>query len=180
MESLWHGFEGGLDDNIIGGPLTQYKDTLGELKEITGDNYDGFMPHTWVTKGSGRHLVCHTRDLHAQISSLLGELRPKYAPGQVPHFVKDNASIALSISQYVNQEVNVIQNLIVQVALKLEALEDSYPVDSPERNFITKLKDGLSSVKDIATLVGLIITTAQAVGIDLDKLHIILKALNLS
>lgn len=178
LESLWHGLEGHLEGDIVEGPLAQYQTTLDELQELTNHDYDGFMPHTWSAEGG--HLACHTRDFYAQVSSILGELRPTYAPGQVPHFIKESQSLAVSVSQYVNQEVNVTQELKVNIALELGRIEDTYEEGTPERNFITRLKEGLNSVKDIASLVGLIVTTAQAVGIGLDKLHTILTALKLA
>jgi hypothetical protein len=85
----------------------------------------------------------------------------------------------LSVNQSVNQEVNVTQNLIIDIAVKLEKLENEYPEGSPERNFITRLKDGLKGIKDVAQLIGLLATTAQAVGLDTEKLVHILRALNL-
>ena len=176
LESSWHGLEG-MSGNTVEGMLTQYQEVLEELEELTGGDFDGFMPHTWSNEEN--HLTCHTQDLRAQISSLMGELRPVYFSEQVPFFIKDTQAIALSVNQYVNQEVNVTHSLVVDIALKLEKLESSYVKNTPERKFASKLKDGLKNVKDIASLIGLIVTTAQSVGLQMDKLIEILKALKL-
>ncbi|HVS79018.1 MAG TPA: hypothetical protein VHD84_01880 [Candidatus Saccharimonadales bacterium] len=177
LEGLWNGLEGRTGDTVAG-PLTQFEEALNQLEQITAGDYDHYMPDTKTVAGDKK--ACSTQDLHTQISGLLGNLRASYFPEQSPHYSRESERYLLSVNQSVNQEVNVTQNLIIDIAVKLERLENEYAEGSPERNFITRLKDGLKGVKDVAQLIGLLATSAQAVSLDVDKLVHILRALNLA
>lgn len=177
LEAVWNGLDG-MSEDIVGGALIQYQETLTELGTLTTNNYDSFMPHTREADDA-HNICCRAQDLRLQVSGLMGELRPLFAAEQRPHYTKESEAYVLSVNQSVSQDVNVTQNLIVDIALKLESLESSYADGTPEKNFILKLKDGLKSVRDVASLIGLLIATAQSVGLDIDKLQHILSALKL-
>lgn len=178
LEAVWNGLDG-MTDDIVGGVLVQHQQTLDELESLTENDYDSFMPHTREVDDE-HHIACRAQDLRVQVSGLMGELRPLFAAEQRPHYAKESEGYVLSVNQYVSQEVNVTQNLVVDIALKLESLEGNYAENTPEKNFIVKLKDGLKSVKDVASLIGLLVTTAQSVGLGIDKLEQILRALHLA
>lgn len=178
LEAVWNGLDG-MTDDIVGGVLVQHQQTLDELESLAENDYDSFMPHTREVDDE-HHIACRAQDLRVQVSGLMGELRPLFAAEQRPHYAKESEGYVLSVNQYVSQEVNVTQNLVVDIALKLESLEGNYAENTPEKNFIVKLKDGLKSVKDVASLIGLLVTTAQSVGLGIDKLEQILRALHLA
>ena len=185
LEDQFHALEGGSEDRlIVDGPCLQFKITLDELRSLTNRDYGSFMPNSWLD--SDGHLVCHTKDLRTQIGGLLGELRPIYMPGAVPYFIKESQPVAVSVNTSVNQDINVTQevevtlNIVYQVALKLEGIENSFDYGTPERNFITRLKGGLNTVKNYANLMALIMIIARDVGLDVNSLHDILRSLGIA
>jgi len=182
LETLAHELEGCSETaETIGGPLAQYQTTLDELSQLTGGrDYDGFMPH--LSDNQGDDLVCLTKDLRVACGTLLGELRQEFLPEQEQYYrpatqQAPNTTVSVTTDIDVNQEVRVTQTLVNEIESKLEKLEESYAKDSPEHKFITTLKSKLGSVKNVANLMALMLNTAQTVGLDVSKLHIIMKAL---
>ena len=169
LEGLWIGLEG-KSKNTTGGPLDQLKVVIEELNHTADEDYDSFLPHCWQTKES-KSETCDTADLRAQISSLLGNLRVSFLPGQLPHFVKEAPASQLSVTQNVSQDVQVTQTIILDVANTLVRKENSYKTGTKEHKFITLMQDGLKAVKDTSSLLMLIFNTAHSVGLTLDKVR---------
>jgi hypothetical protein len=167
--SLYHGLgEPKSSESIGGGPFDQYFNAIQSLQELSGQNLQHFLPHTWEG-GSGQRWG-HTRDLKVQIGGLLGWLRANYLTERAPHYAQDQ-HVSTSISQTVNQEVNVMQVVTLDITEKLTAKQSEFREGTKERGFIEKVKAGLRGVKDTASLLALITQTAQQLGLSIEQLH---------
>jgi hypothetical protein len=165
LDSLLRGLgDSTTGSRTVGGPFYQYLKVIDELTKLTEQDLEHFIPRYNDQKGDK---ACSTRDLIAEISGLLGWIRGNYLPDKQAHYL-NTSSPANQIM--INQEVNVTQSMIINITELLTARQDKFSPDSKERNFIDKVKAGLASVKDAASILNLIIQTASQCGLSLAEL----------
>lgn len=153
---------------VSGGPITQYEKIVADLEAITGEGLQHFMPETTRNSTGIWYL---SKDLKTQSSSLISWVRASFLPKkETPHYIQPN-NPATSISQTVNQDVNVTVSVVVELMNFLNEKEKEFEEGSKERGFIDKLKAGLKGVKDTTSILALIPQIAVQCGITLAELH---------
>ncbi|MCJ7663521.1 MAG: hypothetical protein MUO24_04705 [Desulfobacterales bacterium] len=143
----------------------QYNSTIVKLNELTVKNYD---EHKLKPTRGGAGKLYITKDSYRQkLGGLIAQLRCEYSLDEVAPFAEKPSTI-INLSQNQNQSVYVqlqmeVSNLINE---KLGMVQDG----SKEKTFLEKIKESLSSVKNVSQLVTLFLMTAQQVGITIGQL----------
>lgn len=184
LEAMWHSLEPHQDGNVIDGPLALFINTTEELSELTQVDYSPYIPDKWSTKEGKQS--CAFADLKIQVSALLGELRSVYVPESIPHFIKQSQAEAANISSLpqIHLQQNVQQNVtfqqtLIDIAGKLEQATSTAEVGSKKRTFFEKLKTVLYQAKDYASLMALMVQTAQSIELPMNELSEVLQSLGL-
>lgn len=179
LEALWHSLEPHESGTITDGPAKLFITSTEELHTLTYTDYSAFMPD--VQRSDDDKVTCSFVDLKIQVSALLGELRHEYVPESMPHFIKVTESDVpnINIQQNVEQNVSFSQTLI-HIAGRLEQVGNTTEIGTKKRTFIDTLKTVLHQANDYASLLALMVSTANTIDLPMSELLEILQSLGLA
>lgn len=142
----------------------QYYPAIKELNEITGKDYDKFKISP-IMGGSSYfvRVVGYRSCLAGLISRLHGE-----------YFSDEPAPFSGMPSTIITQQQAQTQSMDVQILLDLQTKIDSqiskYAEGTPERDFLEKIKVGLSNIRNVNELISLLLRTGKEIGLSIDQI----------
>ena len=143
----------------------QHNNTIDELNSLTEKNYDKhkFMPVRLMSKN-----MAITKDIYRQkLGGLIARLHSEYFSDEPVPFAEMPSTI---ITQSQNQSQSVHIQLLLEVNDLINEKLNKVEEGSKEKGFLERIKDSLSSVKNISQLVTLLLTTAHQFGISIEQL----------
>lgn len=155
-----------------------YNAIVDSLSAVSGKDYGQFkIEPKWQewNRGSGHNVVNGTF-FRQKLNGLINHLHGEYFTNERAPFSGEPQNV-FEQNQVVTQNTNieVLMMTVLEVQERLIKEESKYPPDSPEGNFIKKLKDALKGVKSNIDLIITILQTAIAVGLSIEKLKNIFK-----
>lgn len=144
-----------------------FHSTISELNTLTGKNYDKFKV-TPLHAGGGSQFVRVT-EYRTKLSGLISRLHGEYFSDEREPFSGMPSTI---ITQTQNQSQNI------QILLEIQSVIDKNltTVEDPtEKSFLQKIKDSLSSVKNITELLNLILATGSSMGLTVEQISKLFK-----
>lgn len=158
---------------------------LNQLCKLTQDDHFLSLAANPTSVGGGRQFILTSnlaRSVYQATSYLfetqnLADQLPPIKPEN-----RGNGNITQTSISHQNQEnfqnthinIEFNQTLTYVTEVLVEAKSD-YPEDTKERTFIDKVKSGLSTTKNTAEIIRLILTTASELGIAVDILSKLFK-----
>lgn len=143
----------------------QHNITIDELNSLTDKNYDKYKL-TPIMLNSKRLVI--TRNMYRQkLGGLIARLHGEYFKDEPVPFAEMPSTI---ITQSQNQSQSVHIQLLLEVNDLINEKLNKVEEGSKEKGFLERIKDSLSSVKNISQLVTLLLTTAHQFGISIEQL----------
>lgn len=149
--------------------LEQVNQAIENLNRVTGDDYTRFNMVSEVEPDESPMYAALGADLYrSKLNGLIMSLHGRYFSDEVPPFSGTPTTI-VSQSQQQNQELRVQMVLEVQDIIneKLSKLDES---SKKEKGFLEKVKGGLQSIRSVAQLIWLLLSTAKDYGLSIDEL----------
>lgn len=154
-----------------------YNGVVNRLNAVTGKNYDHhkIAPKSEMWNGGVSHIVNGTL-FRQKVNGLINFLHAEYFPNERPPFSGEPQNI-FETNQTVTQstEIQVLMVTVLELQEKLIRAEKDFPEGTPENKFIKIFKDALKGTKSNMELIMLMLQTAQAVGLTVDKLASLFK-----
>jgi len=147
----------------------QYNKTIDELNSVSGNNYDRFKIQP--IKGQYQEFVrilTYRNKLGGLISRLHGEF---YLDDPVPF----SGMPATVISQTQQQAQSFQVQMLLEIQGKIDEKIPKFDKGTKERNFLEKVKNSLSLVRNFVELVLLLLRTGKDIGLTLDQVLNIFK-----
>lgn len=141
----------------------QYNDTIKELNKVTGKDYSRYE----LIPEQGNGPFVYTVAYRQKLGGLIARLHVEYFPDETPPFAEMPSTI---ITQSQNQNQSLQVQLLLEVSDLIHEKLGTVKEGSNEKTFLERVKASLSSIKDVAQLISLLITTAQQSGITIDQL----------
>ncbi|MFT5036613.1 MAG: hypothetical protein ACI9VM_000175 [Candidatus Azotimanducaceae bacterium] len=140
------------------GVSEKYHSLLDKLRaELPDLNTDEYKIRV---KQSQRGPTIDTPDYKTKVESLIGNIKGR--------FDFDSTEFNNGHTFIQNQTVSV--ELVLNLQEKVIELRDKYKVGTPERSFLEKLKSSLSSIKDGADIIKIVLSEAKTAGLSVEKL----------
>lgn len=143
---------------------TQFNSTIDELNTASNEDFNKFK----ITgiKHSQSYSYISVSELRMKLGGLIARLHGTYFTDEpVPFSGMPSTTINVSNQQEQSQYQTMIIELRENIDRKLNKLEEG-----EEKNFLTELKNRLSTVSDFATLIGLISQLGVEFNIGIDQL----------
>ena len=144
---------------------TQYNLTIDELNNVSGENYDRFkiQPKPNVRGSIYMGIIAYRSKLGGLISRLHAE-----------YFSDEQAPLSETPSTVISQTQKQSQSFQVQMLLEIQSkidkkLQELGPEDK-KRGFLEKVKGALTSVRNTAELIALILSTGQQFDLTIKEL----------
>lgn len=150
----------------------QLNNAVTLLNKTTGNDYNRFTIEPKYETGLGKFIELNSYRL--KLGGLINNLYGQYFADEVEPFSgKPSTIINQQQSQSQHQEVfvKILFDIRDKIDEKLPTLADG----SPEKTFLQKLKDSLSSISSIAGLLNTLFTLANQYGVSIDQLSTIFK-----
>jgi hypothetical protein len=142
---------------------------INELEDLSPHSYGKFKIHPEIRGQTG---FVNVTALRVNLGGLIDRLHAEFFSDEPNPFIGGPSTI-ISQEQSQEQTTNVVMLLDVHEKI-VEKLNDEQ-TNPDERKYLETLKGGLSSAKSALGLINLILSTANTVGIELDKLTQIFK-----
>ena len=144
----------------------QINQRIGELKDITKKDYDGYKMKELETTQSGQQCM-GSEDYRANLAGLISRLHGEYFFQEPPPFAGMPSTI---ISQQQTQNQATHFQILLDIESKIDEKMKAYPDESGERTFLEKVKASLSKVSNVTELPIVILKTAKDVGLTIEQL----------
>lgn len=146
-----------------------YNKIVDRLNETSGNNYFEFRVEPKTDYGGSSYV--NGTFFRQQLNGLINHLHAEYFKDERSPFSGESPAI-FQQNQTVTQntDVQVLMMTVLEVQEKLIKKEEEYAPDTPENKFIKTLKETLKGVKSNIDLVNLILQTALASGLTLERL----------
>jgi len=139
---------------------TPYNQAVEELESVSQDDYSRYKMQP------NQAGLADVRVLRIKLGGLISRLHGKYFIGeQVPFSGMPSTIITQSQGQSQDFRVEMVLNIQGKIDERISKFDEG----SKERSFLQKIKDSLSSVKDIHQLLMLLLQTGKTFGFDLEK-----------
>jgi len=159
-----------LNEALGKGLWEQVNQTINELNQMTGEDYNRFkiVPETEQDLDGEYYSVVPVVLYRSKINGLISRLHGKYFSDEIPPF-SGTPTAVFSQSQEQTQTFQVQLLLEVQSKIdeKLSSLGES---NKKEKGFLEKVKSRLSSIRTVAQLILLLLSTAKECGLSIDEL----------
>jgi hypothetical protein len=132
---------------------------LGELTTATGADYARFRVERQRSEFGGPYI--NGAEYRSKLSGLVSRLEQEYGLQATP--ASSRETVTLNLNQTLSQLTHVSLN--IELRQVIEERLHQYAEGSKERNFFERLSASLGAVKDVAGLIALVGTTAEAVGL---------------
>jgi hypothetical protein len=140
-------------------PWLQYNDSIRELEQLTGENYDRFIIKP--EKSNGFNIV-QIMSYRQTLGGIISRIHSIYFSDETPPFSGTPQTI---ISQSQNQSQSI--QMLLDIQSKIENELTKAKGDGQKEGFLSNLKGKLSHVKDVNDLLKLILKTAKDFNINL-------------
>lgn len=150
----------------------QFNNAITLLNEITGNNYSRFAIEPRFETGIAKFIELNAYRL--KLGGLINNLYGQYFPDEAEPF-SGKPSTIINQQQSQNQNQQVFVKILFDVRDKIDEKLPTLADGSPEKTFLQKLKDSLSSISSIAGLLNTLFTLANQYGVSIDKLSAIFK-----
>jgi len=147
----------------------QLNQSIDELNEVTGKDYSKFK--VYASKGMTGESI-NIAAYRSKLGGLIDRLHAEYFVDEPKPFSSTPTTI-ISQGQFQEQSTQVFMLLEVQEKILKRLSDENTTLE--EKNFLKKLKENLGSVRSVVELIGLILSTARAMNINLDSLINLLK-----
>jgi hypothetical protein len=149
------------------------KEIIEELGNLTGNNYSRCEVEQKLIPYNGDvNPEVEISEYRTKVGALISRIHSEFFYNSPPPFSgMSGTSIHLTQTQEQNQSQKMVLDFQEFINEKLK----NYDVSSEERGFLEKIKSALSGVKNAAQLVGLILTTGQALGFTVEKISSIFQ-----
>lgn len=147
----------------------RYNTTIDELSNISGEDYSDYKvnPIVWADSPAVEIL-----DYRTKLGGLIARLHGKFFPDEPPPFSGMPSTI---ITQTQQQTQSFQIQTLLEIQSKIDEKTPQFNEDSKERKFLDKIKDSLSSVKDVSQLITLILKVGKEIGLTLSQILNIFK-----
>jgi hypothetical protein len=144
----------------------QINQRIGELKDITKKDYDGYKMKELETTQSGQQCM-GSEDYRANLAGLISRLHGEYFSDQPPPFAGMPSTM---ITQQQTQDQTTHVQILLDIQSKIDEKLSECPDGSTEKTFLEKVKASLSGVGNVTGLLSLISKTAEEVGLSVEQL----------
>jgi hypothetical protein len=144
---------------------------IQELATATSADYSRFRVD-WERGDTGPWV--NAADYRSKLSALIGRLEEEFGLGAQPGSGGLGAgpggggAVTLTLNQTLSQLTHI--GFTVELGEAIDEKIQEVPEDSNERRFLDRLKESLATVKDAASLLGLIASSAKATGVAIDDI----------
>ncbi|MCK5466629.1 hypothetical protein KAI56_04020 [Candidatus Parcubacteria bacterium] len=148
----------------------QYNETINELNEISGKDYNRFqIKEEDIVRSSGDiRVLTYRNKLGGLIAKLYGE-----------YFFDEIAPFSSMPGTVINQTQQQSQSFQVQMLLEIQSKIDEkiseFEEGTKEKSFLDKIKDSLSPIKNTTELLALILKTGKDFGLTVEQILNVLK-----
>jgi hypothetical protein len=148
------------------GMWESYHNTLGRLTEITHEEYNDFKLEI---KTARMGLNDDYKYNYVELDNFLFQLGGLITLLYGEYFFEERNPLDGTPSTVINTTQNQSQSLKFEIIVEMTELItkqlENYKKDTPERNFLEKVKDGLKDGKGITELINLILKTGTSLGL---------------
>ncbi|MDO8739946.1 MAG: hypothetical protein Q7J54_00035 [Candidatus Woesearchaeota archaeon] len=146
----------------------QINNTINELNKITEKNYDSFRLSPEIMRGNGMntHEYIHIATYRLKLGGLIAKLHGEF-------FSEEPAPFSGMPSTIINQTQQQNQSLQVQMLLEMQEeinKKIQKTEDPQEKTFLEKIKSSLSSVKNAAEFVALVLKVGNDLGLTIQQI----------
>ena len=143
----------------------RYNSAVDELSKITEEDFSRFkvIAETIPWNRETRRRI-NIKTYRSNLSGLISRLHGQYFSDEI-HPFSGTPSTIISQSQTQTQHIQIL----LEIQSRLDEKLPGYKVGSKERTFIEKLKTSLASVKEVGSLVTLILKTAKEFGLSIEE-----------
>lgn len=143
----------------------QFNAAIGELNNISGNNYDRFMIHPKVG-GAGEPFV-QISTYRSKLGGLISRLHGEF-------FSDETAPFSGMPTTIISQSQQQTQSFQIQMLLEIQSTIDQkmsqFEQGSKEKRFLEKVKTSLASIRNITQLVALLLKVAHEVGLTIEQI----------
>jgi len=150
----------------------QVNSTIDALNELTGKDYSRFKITPEPSHAPGSSGFVRVVVFRQKLGGLINTLHAEYFGEEVKPF---SGSPSTVISQQQSQEQNVDISMILQVQERIVKRLESDTIEPEEKKFLESIKDKLAGIKTWLEFLNLILSTAKATGLSMDKLEAIFR-----
>lgn len=146
----------------------QYNQTIDELNNVTGKNYDRYKVEVRSINWRGTiRLVINSQSYRIKLGGLIFRLHGEYFSDEPPPF-SGMPSTVITQHQIQNQ-VTYVQ-ILLDVQSKIDEKLQEYKEESKEKNFLEKIKNSLSRTGNIIELINLVLKTGKELDLTIEQL----------
>jgi len=139
---------------------------IDELISVSGEDYDRFKIVSKTGRQEGQECV-ELDTYRTSLGGLISRLHGKYFSDEPAPF-SGMPSTVISQTQQQNQSVHV--QMLLEVQSKIDQKLAESAEGTKERTFLQKVKNSLSSIKDVAGLITHLMNMAKECGLSVDDL----------
>lgn len=139
---------------------------ISRIELTTEEDFSVYKISTEDAAYSPKERILDAGVCRNSLAGIIGRIYAKYYPTEPDPLSKQSNTI-------LSQVQNVEQNLNIELKAFSNAIEqalESKNWSAKEKNFLGQIRDVAASAKDIASIINIIVTLAQANGFSLDKL----------
>ena len=134
----------------------QYNDSVRELAQLTGEDYDRFIIKPENSNGFN---IVQIMSYRQTLGGIIGRIHSIYFPDEIPPFSGTPQTI---ISQNQSQSIQMLLDIKSKIDTELTKANGG----SQKEGFLSNLKGKLSQVKNVNDLLKLILNTAKEFNIN--------------
>jgi len=150
----------------------QLNNAITLLNEITGNDYRRFCIEPKFESDLGNMIDLNAYRL--KLGGLINNLYGQYFADEVEPF-SGKPSTIINQQQSQSQHQEVFVKILFDIRDKIDEQLPMVADGSPEKSFLNKLKDSLSSISSIAGLLNTIFTLASQYGLSMEQLSTFFK-----
>jgi len=148
----------------------QYNSTIDELNKIADQDYNRYKIETvtvpWQTRS---RQAMDIQTYRTKLGGLISRLYGTYFSDEAPPFSGMPQTI---INQ--NQNQNQTVNLLLEIQSKIDEKLPNLP-EGTEKTFLQKVKSALSGISSVTGLIGLLLKTANDLGLTTTQIYNLFK-----
>ena len=150
----------------------QHNETINELNEISGDNYDRFKirEDELIKTEYGQLIKIST--YRNKLGGLIARLHGEYFFDETVPF-SDMPNTVINQMQQQNQSFQV--QMLLEIQSKIDEKIPEFKEGTKEKSFLDKIKESLSSIKNTTELLALILKTGKDFDLRVDQILNILN-----
>lgn len=139
---------------------------ISRIEQATNEDFSVYKITTENAAYSSGEKILHSGVCRSSLAAIIGRIYAKYYPTEPDPLSKQSNTI-LSQVQHVEQNLNIE---LKSFSNAIENALESKDLDVKEKNFLKQIKDLVTSAKDIAGVINIIVSLAQSSGFTLEKL----------